>query len=126
MSALNGVVAQRLIRCNCAACSQPETASDELLQRFAHAGIKPAALKLARGQGCERCRHTGYKGRHAIAEVLPFDDTLRTMILDRVPVTEIKRHALQLGVRPLGTRALDLVISGATTIEEIDRVVAYD
>ena len=126
MSALNGVVAQRLIRSNCPQCSEPETASEALLERLKLANMSLAQLTLRRGRGCEHCRQTGYKGRHALAEVLPFDDTLRTMILNRADVTEIKRHALAIGVRPLNVRALDLVATGATTIEEIDRVVAHD
>ena len=126
MSALNGVVAQRLIRANCPVCSAPEAPAPELLGRLAAAGVALEQLALRRGCGCEHCRHTGYKGRHALAEVLPFDDTLRTMILNRADVVEIKRYALALGVRPLNVRALDLVAAGATTIEEIDRVVAHD
>lgn len=126
MSALNGVVAQRLIRCNCPVCAQPEAITQELIARLQPAGISLENIHPARGLGCEHCRNTGYKGRHAIAEVLPFDDTLRTMILNRANVIEIKNYALEMGVRPLGNRALDLVASGATTIEEIDRVVSYD
>jgi general secretion pathway protein E len=79
-----------------------------------------------RGAGCEICRNTGYKGRHAIAEVLNFDDTIRTMILNRADVAEVKKYARAQGIRPLNLRALDLVISGVTTIDEIDRVVAYE
>jgi len=126
ISALNGVVAQRLIRCNCPQCSFPEVATGEVALRFKNAGIPTEQVRLARGSGCEHCRGTGYKGRHAIAEVLPIDDMLRAMILKRSDVTEIKRHALQIGIRPLGDRALDLVAAGTTTIEEISRVVAYD
>lgn len=126
MSALNGVVAQRLIRSNCPVCSEPEPASQEMLERLKLANMTLTQVTLMRGRGCEHCRNTGYKGRHALAEVLPFDDTLRTMILNRADVAEIKRYALELGVRPLNVRALDLVVSGATTIEEIDRVVAHD
>jgi len=126
MSALNGVVAQRLIRSNCPACSEPEPISQEMSERLNLASIDAARMTLRRGRGCEHCRNTGYKGRHALAEVLPFDDALRTMILNRADVTEIKRYALALGVRPLNLRALDLVACGATTIEEIDRVVAHD
>lgn len=126
MSALNGVVAQRLIRCNCPRCTRPEQATPELVQRLKTTGLDTSVLKVARGHGCEHCRQTGYKGRHAIAEVLPFDDTLRAMVLNRAAVTEIKRYALDLHVRPLGMRALDLVASGETTIEEIDRVVAHE
>jgi general secretion pathway protein E len=126
MSALNGVVAQRLIRSNCPICSVPEAASQEMIERLKVTNMDLSELTLKRGRGCEHCRNTGYKGRHALAEVLPFDDTLRTMILNRANVTEIKRYALELGVRPLNVRALDLVASGATTMDEIDRVVAHD
>ncbi|NHQ90514.1 GspE/PulE family protein [Janthinobacterium lividum] len=126
MSALNGVVAQRLIRSNCPICSVPEAASQEMIERLKVTTLDISELTLKRGRGCEHCRNTGYKGRHALAEVLPFDDTLRTMILNRADVIEIKRYALKLGVRPLYVRAMDLVASGATTMEEIDRVVAHD
>ncbi|MDN2704472.1 GspE/PulE family protein [Janthinobacterium sp. SUN100] len=126
MSALNGVVAQRLIRSNCPICNVPEAASLEIIERLKVTNMDISKLTLKRGRGCEHCRNTGYKGRHALAEVLPFDDTLRTMILNRANVTEIKRYALELGVRPLNVRALDLVASGATTMDEIDRVVAHD
>jgi general secretion pathway protein E len=126
MSALNGVVAQRLIRCNCPLCVEPEATTPELAERLLAANMKVDMAHPARGRGCEHCRNTGYKGRHAIAEVLPFDDALRAMILNRADLIEIKRHALLLGVRPLGVRALDLVASGATTLEEIDRVVEHD
>jgi general secretion pathway protein E len=126
MSALNGVVAQRLIRCSCANCTTPEQASQEFIDRMVASNMDISNLRTARGRGCEFCRSTGYKGRHAIAEVLPFDDTLRALILRRADVLEIKRYALGLDVRPLELRALDLVANGTTTMEEIDRVVAHD
>ncbi|MBC3873832.1 GspE/PulE family protein [Undibacterium flavidum] len=126
VSALNGVVAQRLIRRNCSVCSVPETMTRELLDRMDIAKVDVSKASVSRGLGCEHCRNTGYKGRLAIAEVLSFDDQLRAMVLNRADVMEIKRYALSLGIRPLGLRALDLVICGATTLEEIDRVVAHD
>lgn len=126
MAALNGVVAQRLIRCNCPACTKPIAVDSRLRERLDAAGIEPTRSMPARGSGCEICRGTGYKGRHAIAEVLPFDDTLRAMALRRADVREIKEHALSLGVTPLAVRALEFVAAGTTTIEEVDRVIAYD
>ncbi|MQA37348.1 type II/IV secretion system protein [Rugamonas sp. FT29W] len=126
MSALNGIVAQRLIRSNCPRCAQPEAPAPALRDRLLAAGIAPDGVRLARSPGCEHCRHTGYKGRRAIAEVLPVGDSLRAMILRRADVADIKRHALELGVRPLALRALDLVACGATTIDEVERVVDYD
>jgi general secretion pathway protein E len=127
LSALNGVVAQRLIRGNCPSCSRAdESVSAGLIDRLNEAGIDVVSARMMRGAGCETCRNTGYKGRHAIAEVLTFDDVMRTMILNRADVVEIKKRARAQGVRPLGLRALDLVASGVTTIEEIDRVVAHE
>lgn len=126
MSALNGVVAQRLIRNNCPRCSRPEVAGPELIERMRLLGIEWEDARPSRGLGCEHCRQTGYKGRRAIAEVLPFDDNLRALVLRRADVAEIKKHALTQGVRPLMLRALDLVAAGATTLEEVDRVVAHD
>lgn len=126
MSALNGIVAQRLIRINCPCCTQPELAHEDLLARLEHAGLQATEVRLQRGQGCEHCRHTGYKGRRAIAEVLPVDDHLRAMILRRADVADIKRYALDLQIRPLSLRALDLVACGVTTIDEVERVVDYD
>jgi general secretion pathway protein E len=127
MSALNGVVAQRLVRCICARCAQPEPALAPAVQaRMEAAGIDTIRITMMRGRGCEHCRGTGYKGRHAIAEVLTFDDRLRSLILRRADVAEVKQLAHERGVRPLSARALDLVAAGMTTIEEIDRVVAYE
>lgn len=126
MSALTGVVAQRLIRVNCPVCKKDEPISQELRTRLVAANIDPAQVQHQRGQGCDHCRHTGFKGRHAIAEVLPFDDKLRSMVLNRADVADIKHYAVTAGVRPLAHRALDLVVSGQTTMEEVDRVVAHE
>jgi general secretion pathway protein E len=126
MSALNGVAAQRLVRCNCPLCGQAEAASPALRARMKAAGIDPSQATIVRGRGCEHCRQTGYKGRHAIAEVLTFDDRLRSMILNRADVAEVKQLARERGVRPLSWRALDLVAAGLSTVDEIDRVVANE
>jgi general secretion pathway protein E len=126
MAALNGVVAQRLIRRNCPVCSSPANVCAALRERLASAGLAETLATPAQGAGCDECRGTGYKGRHAIAEVLPFDDTLRAMALRRADVREIKAHAHLLGVTPLAVRAMELVAAGTTTLEEIDRVIAHD
>ncbi|AXA94626.1 type II/IV secretion system protein [Massilia sp. YMA4] len=125
-SALNGVVAQRLIRRICTSCSESARATPELLTRLAGVGLATTGVRPARGRGCEHCRGTGYKGRQAIAEVLPFDDTLRALVLRRADVEEVKQRAEATGVVPLAKRALELVAQGATTLEEIDRVIAYE
>jgi general secretion pathway protein E len=123
-SAVNGVVAQRLIRLNCPHCAaavEPSQADWQLIQR--HVSDAKAGF-LTQGTGCEQCRGTGYKGRTAIAEVLPFTDPLREKIAQRAPLTEIKALAEALSGRSLLTAALDLVAHGQTTIEEVSRVVS--
>jgi general secretion pathway protein E len=110
VSALNGIVAQRLLRINCTHCSE----------RIAPAG--EGLETLWRGRGCAQCRGTGYKGRHAIGECLLLDDELREMISTRRPVRAIKEAARRRGTRLLREAAEELVRSGVTTLEEIDRV----
>ncbi|PSJ46747.1 general secretion pathway protein GspE [Zobellella endophytica] len=122
VSALNAVLAQRLIRLVCAHCTTPAMpAVDEL-----HAsGLDPARVgdyRFVRGAGCMHCRGTGYKGRTAIAELLRLDDELRQLIIDRRPIAELKELACRRGLRLLRGSALALVREGRTTLEEINRV----
>ena len=120
VSALNGVVAQRLVRTNCPHCVHPFIATDEALARVGIA--RSDASSLAKGHGCERCRGTGYKGRRAIAELLRLDDTLRDLIIARAPIGRLKHAAREAGMRPLRAAVIAAVVDGATTLEELDRV----
>jgi general secretion pathway protein E len=106
VSALNGIVAQRLLRVLCQHCAQP---------------VHEEA-KTKKAVGCSHCRGTGYKGRVAIGEVLILDDELRDLIIRRESMPVIKRAAAQKGTRLLRERALELVAKGQTTQEEADRV----
>lgn len=122
VSALNAVLAQRLIRLVCSHCSAPVTPSDEQLQA---SGLDPARVghyHFVHGKGCGHCRGTGYRGRTAIAELLHLDDELRQMIVERQPIARIKAHACSRGLRLLRESALELVCEGRTTLEEINRV----
>jgi len=122
VSALNAVLAQRLIRLACPHCCTPCEADDELL---AASGLSRDAVHgwtFVRAQGCGQCRGSGYRGRSAIAELLHLDDDLRQMIVERRPLAQIKALACQRGLRLLRTSALDLVREGRTTLEEINRV----
>jgi len=120
VSALNGVVAQRLIRVNCPHCVRPLIAPDETLARL---GIERAdAHHMARGHGCERCRGTGYKGRRAVAEFLLMNDDLRDLVISRAPIGKLKQAAREGGMHPLRSLIVDAVRAGATTVEELDRV----
>jgi general secretion pathway protein E len=120
VSALSGVVAQRLLRQNCAHCSEPVEVSAELLEE---AGITdPSAFQFHAGRGCPHCRHTGYRGRRAIAEILRLTDDIREMIISRATIRALKAQAKLEGTRFLRDIALDLVRAGHTTLQEANRV----
>ncbi|WP_028630840.1 GspE/PulE family protein [Metapseudomonas resinovorans] len=122
VSALNAVLAQRLIRLACPSCAEAVQPSDEELLA---SGIDPASAHqyhFVTSPGCGRCRGTGYRGRTAIAELLRLDDDLRQLIIERQPISRIKDLAVKRGLRLLRTSALDLVREGRTTLEEINRV----
>ncbi|NMG01150.1 GspE/PulE family protein [Aromatoleum toluolicum] len=122
VSALNGVLAQRLIRLACPHCAVDLRPRDDELVA---SGIDPAdthGWRFVHSPGCGRCRGSGYRGRTAIAEVLLLDDELRQTIIDRKPIAELKELAKKRGLRLLRESALDLVRTGQTTLEEINRV----
>lgn len=122
VSALNVIIAQRLLRTNCSGCSEPLLLSAEALAEAVATAPTDATPK--QGRGCGLCRGTGYKGRLAVAEILSLDDELREMIASRAPISQIKAYAQQQGTRLLRNAALDLVWKGMTTLEEVNRVTA--
>ena len=121
-SALNGIVAQRLVRIicpHCAATAVPE--SDELeLAGLTRDQVK--GWKLTVGRGCGLCRGAGYKGRRSVAEVLVLDDSLRELIASKAPISILKERAAQTGMRPLREVIWQWVAHGETTLEEVVRV----
>lgn len=122
VSALNGVLAQRLLRVNCPHCSETIQPEPELL---AVSGLRPEDVKdwnFKAGAGCGHCRGSGYKGRKAIAEVLNLNDEIRELIIARAPIRTLKVAAQANGTRYLRESALDLVRKGETTLIEINRV----
>jgi general secretion pathway protein E len=120
VSALNGVVAQRLLRINCTHCARPDQV--DLSVRAPAEQRLLAGRVLMRGSGCGHCRGTGYRGRRAIAEVLRFDDAMRDALFDRTSVAAAKRAARERGMRSIRRAGLDLVAAGVTTLDELDRV----
>lgn len=122
VSALNVIIAQRLLRTICSGCSEPHVLSAQDLAEAEATAPVDAMPKL--GRGCGLCRGTGYKGRLAVAEILSLDDEIRELIASRAPITQIKEHAQQHGTRLLRHAALDLVWKGKTTLEEVNRVTA--
>ena len=129
VSALNGVLAQRLMRTNCPECVRPYTPAAEELARLglgAGPGSNPDPdthlPTFARGGGCAHCRFTGFKGRTAMVELLLLDDALRDLIVARAPMGQIKHAARARGMATLRDTAIDAVCRGVTTVEELDRV----
>ena len=122
VSALNCVMAQRLVRTICAECKRPAQITAEELQE---AGLSPTLLdqyQFFEGGGCIDCGGTGYKGRTAICELLDLSDQIRELILARRPTSEIKKAAHDEGMRFLRESAVEFVLTGVTTLREINKV----
>ncbi|HSI50817.1 MAG TPA: GspE/PulE family protein [Ideonella sp.] len=123
MSALNGVVVQRLLRKVCAQCSTWHPLPEQERPWVAAAMGEAAPSKVPEPVGCDACRHTGYRGRFVVAEVHVVDDALRDLITEGAPLSALKLHAIQQGVTPLLALALGHVRNGATTLAEVRRVI---
>ena len=122
VSALNCVLAQRLVRVICEHCKRPARVSREAL---VGAGLDPALEQTQvfyEGAGCIECGGTGYKGRSAVCEFLNLSDRVREMILDRRATSEIKRATREEGMRTLRECAVERVLMGVTTLREINKV----
>ena len=109
--------AQRLVRRVCSNCGKPFRPGDELLRYW---GLRDTGdAQFMKGEGCFLCRHTGYRGRTGIFEVLVVDEAIQNMILRRDPLHDIVKHARETGrLTPLKEAALQKVLQGVTTFEE--------
>ena len=126
VSALNCIMAQRLVRIICSNCKRPKKLSAEEVKE---SGLKPEDLehaKVSEGVGCLECSGTGYHGRTAICELLDLSDRIREMIINRRPTSEIKRVAREEGMITLRESGLAKVRIGATTLREINKVTFVD
>ncbi|MBO0496510.1 GspE/PulE family protein [Pseudomonas sp. Marseille-Q1929] len=124
VEALNGVVAQRLVRRICADCGV-STKPDAEIARLAH--LTSAQLKQGHyriGKGCEACRHTGYRGRIALAEVLGMTDSIKQGLLDRSSAATLRELAREAGHVFIRDIALAHAAQGDTTLKEIHRVIS--
>src|SRR6266446_1673701 len=122
VSALNCIMAQRLVRVICPNCKKQRKYSPEELKE---AGLDPAVwadVVFSEGTGCLECSGTGYHGRTAICELLDLTDRIREMIIDRRPTSEIKRVAREEGMITLRESGLAKTRAGITTIKEINKV----
>ena len=122
VSALNCILAQRLVRLICNSCREVVHYPAEVLEA---SGLDPeqwSKVSFYEGQGCIECAGTGFRGRSAIHELLDLSDRIREMILARKPTSEIRRAAREEGMRFLRESALDKVRTGMTTLKEINKV----
>ncbi len=122
-SSIIGVVAQRLLRRNCSNCAAPFA--------FTEAALRPLGISLAeakdhtlkKGAGCEKCQHTGFKGRTGLFELLTVDESIQQMITSRASASTIKNYGVsKLGMRTLLDDGRLAVLAGKTTPEEVLRV----
>ena len=124
VSALNCILAQRLVRTICEACKRPVPGGvpASLLEE---SGLKPEAWKdvtFYEGAGCQECNETGFRGRSAIGELLALSDSIRELILEKRPSSEIRKAAHGEGMRSLRDSAIEKVQQGVTTLREINKV----
>jgi type IV pilus assembly protein PilB len=126
VSALNCVLAQRLVRKICDDCKKPaEVTEAQLIEAAMDPGLAHTHT-FYEGAGCLECNGSGYRGRMAICELLDLSDTIRDMILARAPNSEIKRAVRDEGMRFLRESAVSRVLSGETTLREINKVTFVD
>jgi type IV pilus assembly protein PilB len=126
VSALNCVLAQRLVRRICPHCRRPARVSSQLLE---DSGLSPAVYgdhQFFEGGGCLECNGTGFLGRLAVSELLDLSDRIRELILEKRPGSEIKRAAKEEGMRFLRESALEKALQGMTTLREINRFTFVD
>jgi type IV pilus assembly protein PilB len=126
VSALNCILAQRLVRVVCVHCKKKVRYSPEILSA---SGLDPEVwghVEFVEGVGCLECSGTGFRGRSAISELLDLSDHIREMIISRRPTSEIKRVAREEGMTFLRDSALAKVREGVTTLKEINKVTFID
>ncbi|MDE3108377.1 MAG: type II/IV secretion system protein, partial [Acidobacteriota bacterium] len=126
VSALNCILAQRLVRVICDHCKKRVAYSAEELRESGLDATEWGKVPFYEGAGCLECSGSGYRGRTAITELLDLSDRIREMIIDRRPTSEIKRTARAEGMTFLRESALKKVRAGATTLREINKVTFLD
>ena len=122
-------IAQRLVRRICEDCVEAIDPDKDDLLKLAELGIDPDELedgKIRRGRGCGNCFGSGYLERLGIYELLPIDPTIQQQIVDKATASDIKRGALERGLRTLRMDGIDKVLKGLTTPEEVLRVTQLD
>jgi type II secretory ATPase GspE/PulE/Tfp pilus assembly ATPase PilB-like protein len=123
-SSVIAICAQRLCRTICPKCKEEVKLPEELIKSFKHK-IKPGT-KFFAGKGCDYCRQSGYYGRSGILEVLEVDEPIREMLIKNTSSSLIKAHAIEKGMKTLWDDAVDKLIAGQITAEEVLRITSED
>ena len=122
-STVNGVVAQRLVRTLCGDCREARPALPEMVEQLQLGRVTSSdPITLYHAIGCERCNGSGYLGRTGLLELLVLSDPIRRLILQRTEAHEIKRAAVDAGMRTMYQDGVHKVLAGTTTLEEVLRV----
>jgi len=125
-SALQSVMAQRLVRRICPECREPYTPTSWELETFDLTDDKLKGSTLYKGVGCRACGNTGYRGRVGIYEQMTLNEDIQKLIYERVSSTEIRKLARQTGMKTLREDGMLKVLGGVTTLDEVMRVTAKD
>lgn len=125
-ASVNVVVAQRLARRICADCKEPTEKVAEALEKLGMSDEQIASVTLMKGRGCTTCGNTGYKGRVALYEVMPFVEELKELCLQGASSAEIKAEMINLGIQSLRMAGIGKIIEGVTTPEEVLRCTVDD
>ncbi|MEO5616571.1 MAG: ATPase, T2SS/T4P/T4SS family [Candidatus Eisenbacteria bacterium] len=121
-SSLVGVMAMRLVRTLCPRCREPYETDAGSLNRLMTGGLD-GTVTLYRGRGCSHCRETGYTGRTGIFEMFEVDETIRALLSANASDSVIRHAAVEAGMRSMGEDGLKKVLAGASTLDEVTRVV---
>ncbi len=120
-SSVIGVIAQRLVKLICESCKEEYMPTDDEL-RYWDDKIKP---RFYRGKGCNKCNHTGYRGRTAVYEVVMVNHEIRRLIMEHASAQTIKQEALKAGFTDMKHNAMELIKEGRTTLEEMRKVINF-
>jgi len=115
-------MAQRLVRKICNRCKVPHSLTDETLRE---SGIDPDKCRdvtFYDAKGCDECNGTGYRGRAAIVELLDLNDNIRELIINKSPISQLKKAAKEAGTIFLRESAVEKILAGETSLREINRV----
>lgn len=124
VSSLSGVMAQRLVKKVCKDCEYTRIASP--IEKDIFSRRNQTIEEVTSGKGCDRCRHTGYRGRMAIHELIVISDDIKQLMMNQASMQDIRKHVQETGTRFLIDDGLEKVKEGKTTLEEVMRVASLN